>query len=97
MSLGDQKYPPAPRGATHAVFTETDREWNPTGCGATILADSIDTLVGVTGTFHYAKYPSRGRKVLERVSEEYKWSMNHVPDYKYVPKKRGRPPKKKKK
>tara|TARA_Y100001973_G_scaffold104094_1_gene173002 strand:- start:443 stop:730 length:288 start_codon:yes stop_codon:yes gene_type:complete len=95
MSLADQKYPPAPRGATHAVFTETDSEWNPTGKGATILANSIETLTGVTGIFYYAKYPARGKKVLEKVSEEYKWNINHVPDYQYVPKKRGRPPKKK--
>ena len=95
MSLADQKYPPAPRGATHAVFTETDSEWNPTGKGATILANSIETLTGVTGTFYYAKYPARGKKVLEKVSEEYKGNINHVPDYQFVPKKRGRPPKKK--
>jgi len=94
MGLADQKYPPAPRGATHAVFTETDSEWNPTGKGATVLAGSIETLRGVTGTFYYAKYPMRGKKVLERITDDYKWFLDHVVDYVYIPKKRGRPPKK---
>jgi len=97
MGLADQKYPPAPRGATHAVFSETDLGWNLTGKGATILAKSIETLTGVVGTFYYAKYPMRGKKVLERLTEDYKWQYDHVVDYVYVPKKRGRPAKKNKK
>ena len=94
MGVADQKYPPAPRGATHAVFVETDADWNPTGKGATVEAKSVDTLEGVIGTFHYAKRPMRGKKVLERLTEDYKWQLDHVVEYVYVPKKRGRPPKK---
>ena len=70
--IRDIKVPRPPYGATHIMLKCAD------GRGAMVAIKDIDTLIGTSGSIHYAHLNLKNRKLIKEFNEKYNWNGREV-------------------